>query len=259
MPSIQGLGLVLLAATGAVAVINTSVPPQLNVETVYGCYSDFGDLISNGTNIFNSKGHCATKVCKNSGYPVAATMGGNECYCGKTYPSKQYKVDDSECDIACVGYPEEACGGIMKWTIYNTGLSLAIVANDEVKPTRAGSGSNSEETKPTATAAGTTVVVTQPPKKEEKSSNTGAIAGGVVVGVLALASLVGGILFYLRRKRNREIEEEHRRNAVNSFTGKTPSLTDSRLDPVMAQRRMSDGSIADNHDYSRKILRVTNA
>lgn len=143
----------------------------------------------------------------------------------------------------------------MKWTVYNTGLSLNVVAVDEVPPTRAGSGSSAESTKPAPTAAGTTVVVTQPPKPE-KSTNTGAIAGGVVVGVLAVVSVIGGILFYLRRKRNREIEEEHHRNAVNSFTGKTPSITDSRLDPVMAQRRMSDGSIADNHDYSRKILRV---
>ena len=143
----------------------------------------------------------------------------------------------------------------MKWTVYNTGLSLAVVAMDEPKPTRAG-GSGTEEQTPVKTVQGETVVVTQPPK-EQKSTNTGAIAGGVVVGVFAAASLVGGVLLYLRRKRNREIEEEHRRNAaVNSFTGKTPSLTDARLDPVMAQRRMSDGSIADNHDYSRKILRV---
>jgi hypothetical protein len=66
----------------------------------------------------------------------------------------------------------------------------------------------------------------------------------------------------MRRKRNKEIEEEHRRNAaVNAFIGKAPgssggSITDARLDPVMAHRRMSDGSIADNQDYSRKILRV---
>jgi cell wall integrity and stress response component len=64
-----------------------------------------------------------------------------------------------------------------------------------------------------------------------------------------------------------EIEEEHRRNAaVNAFiSGSKPpstagsiSMSDARLDP-MAHRRMSDGSIADNEDYSRKILRVTNA
>lgn len=70
----------------------------------------------------------------------------------------------------------------------------------------------------------------------------------------------------MRRKRNQELEEEHRRNAaVNAFVGggKTPStsgslsMTDSRMDPGMSIRRMSDGSIADNQDYSRKILRVS--
>ena len=70
----------------------------------------------------------------------------------------------------------------------------------------------------------------------------------------------------MRRKRNSEIEEEHRRNAaVNAFiSGSKPpgssgsiSMTDSRLDPIMAHRRLSDGSIADNEDYSRKILRVS--
>jgi cell wall integrity and stress response component len=68
------------------------------------------------------------------------------------------------------------------------------------------------------------------------------------------------------------VEEEYRRNAaVSDFiaggAGKPPhssggssSFTDMRLDPaVMAQRRMSDGSIADNQDYSRRILKVTNA
>jgi cell wall integrity and stress response component len=64
------------------------------------------------------------------------------------------------------------------------------------------------------------------------------------------------------------VEEEYRRNAaVSSFiAGKPPnsssgasSFNDTRLDPaVMAQRRMSDGSIADNEDYSRRILKVRN-
>jgi cell wall integrity and stress response component len=67
------------------------------------------------------------------------------------------------------------------------------------------------------------------------------------------------------------VEEEYRRNAaVSSFiagndkhpthsSGGASSFADLRLDPVMAQRRMSDGSIADNQDYSRRILKVTNA
>jgi cell wall integrity and stress response component len=69
----------------------------------------------------------------------------------------------------------------------------------------------------------------------------------------------------MRRRRNRQVEEEYRRNAaVNEFVagGKShhsgnTSFSDTRLDPtVMAQRRMSDGSIADNEDYSRRILKV---
>jgi hypothetical protein len=96
-------------------------------------------------------------------------------------------------------------------------------------------------------------------------TNTVGIAVGVVVGLIVLSAICGGAFFFYRRRRNAEIEEEHRRNAaVNAFIagGKPPSssgglsLSDQRLDPVMAQRRMSDGSIADNEDYSRRILRV---
>ncbi len=107
-----------------------------------------------------------------------------------------------------------------------------------------------------------TVVVTQTSAAEKSGPNVGAIAGGVVVGVLVIAGVAGGMFFFVRRKRNKEIEEEHRRTAAaNSFMSGKPtssagSITDARLDPVMAQRRLSDGSIADNQDYSRKILRV---
>jgi cell wall integrity and stress response component len=89
-----------------------------------------------------------------------------------------------------------------------------------------------------------------------------------VVGLVAIAAVVGGIFLFMKNRRKRAIEEEYRRNAaVSSFMagGKHPpnssgggsSFTDMRLDPaVMAQRRMSDGSIADNQDYSRRILKV---
>jgi cell wall integrity and stress response component len=59
------------------------------------------------------------------------------------------------------------------------------------------------------------------------------------------------------------VEEEYRRQAaVNSFVsgGKlhtsNSSMTDSRLDPEFMARRQSNGSIADNEDYSRRILKV---
>lgn len=112
------------------------------------------------------------------------------------------------------------------------------------------------------------VFVTQTPTAgadpEKKSSvNVGGIVAGVVVGVVALLAIAGGLAFWWRRRVNREIEEEHRRNAaVNAFmkppgsSGGYSLENDTRLDPVMAQRRLSSGSIADNEDYSRRILRV---
>jgi cell wall integrity and stress response component len=68
----------------------------------------------------------------------------------------------------------------------------------------------------------------------------------------------------MRARARREVEEEYKRQvAVDAFiNGGKPgssagSSPDSRLDPViMTQRRMSDGSIADNQDYSRRILKV---
>jgi len=59
------------------------------------------------------------------------------------------------------------------------------------------------------------------------------------------------------------VEEEYRRNQASTYTvGGKPtnrsSMSDSRLEPsVMLQRRQSDGSIADNQDYSRRILKVS--
>jgi len=76
--------------------------------------------------------------------------------------------------------------------------------------------------------------------------------------------MVLGAWLFLRHRRRREIEEEHRRAAaVSEFVkgGRSPnsgsSINDTRLDPeVLGQRRFSDGSIADNEDYSRRILKV---
>jgi cell wall integrity and stress response component len=87
---------------------------------------------------------------------------------------------------------------------------------------------------------------------------------GVVVGILALASILFGVWFLLRRRRQHQAEEDYRRNAanVNAFVngGKlhtsNSSMNDSRLDPSFVDRRQSNGSIADNEDYSRRILKV---
>ena len=95
------------------------------------------------------------------------------------------------------------------------------------------------------------------------STNTAGIAAGVVVGIVALAAIIGGSVYYVKR-RNRESQSNgHRRNtSLNAFTpgaGIRRQVSDSRLDPAMVEKRRSGGSVfADNVDYSRRILKVTN-
>jgi cell wall integrity and stress response component len=87
---------------------------------------------------------------------------------------------------------------------------------------------------------------------------------GVVVGIVALSAVLFGVWFLLRRRRQKQAEEDYRRNAanVNAFVNgsklhtSNSSMNDSRLDPSFMDRRQSNGSIADNEDYSRRILKV---
>lgn len=95
------------------------------------------------------------------------------------------------------------------------------------------------------------------PKEEEKKEgpSKGAVAAAVVVSLLVAAAVaVGGFILFRRRQRQK-IEEEYRRTlAARDFT-KKPEM-DHRLEPVMIHRRDSVGSIADNEDFSRRILKV---
>ncbi|KAK4150132.1 hypothetical protein C8A00DRAFT_37266 [Chaetomidium leptoderma] len=244
------------------------LPPSLGVPTVQGCFKSSGDLEMVEVLLYNSIDECGGKRCLAQGYPAGGTSGGNQCWCGKTYPPKEDLVDDKNCNAKCTGYGEHACGGIDFWTIYNTGKILSVKHKGDENSSSKSSASSTPT--PTSTAPEKTLVVSVTPSSEPTEeassggSNVAGIVAGVVVGVVVLASAIGGGYLYMRRKRNKEIEEEHRRNAaVSAFIGKPPgsssgSMTDSRMDPVLAHRRMSDGSIADNQDYSRRILRVTN-
>ncbi|KAK4122016.1 hypothetical protein N657DRAFT_576498 [Parathielavia appendiculata] len=242
--------------------------PRLNAQTVQGCFKSAGNLTMIYDNdIYNSMGKCSLNICYAQKYAVGGTMGGSQCYCGDAYPPKEDLVDNSNCNYDCTGIDTEACGGINFWTIYNTGVKL-IVPYAEPSSSSATSSSTTSTPTATGTAAEVTVTATQSSTSDSGNnsggkSNVAGIAAGAVVGVLVVAGALGGGFLYMRRKRNKEIEEEHRRNAAaNDFFGKPPrssggtSMTDARLDPVLVNRRLSDGSIADNQDYSRRILRV---
>lgn len=275
MKSYSIMAAALFAATTALGtatvtskgVEEPSSAPMLGAPVVQGCFSDPGELKFLSTETFNSKDRCGSVLCKARGKAVAGTMGGNQCFCGDKYPPKAALANDTDCNIGCSGFDQQACGGSFFWTIYNTGLTLAVrYSSDDIL-----SSTSTSKPTPVVTETGGVVTVTgseSPSSKPSGGPNTAGIAAGVVVSVVVVGAIIAGVFFMLRRRRNREIEEEHRRNAsVNAFisSSKPPSssggysVTDSRLDPVMAQRRVSNGSIADNQDYSRRILRVTNA
>jgi cell wall integrity and stress response component len=81
----------------------------INQQTSQGCFKSSGDLKFISTPQYNSLGGCALEVCNAGGYSVAGTTGGNQCWCGSSYPRKSDLVDDSECNVDCSGYPEESC------------------------------------------------------------------------------------------------------------------------------------------------------
>jgi cell wall integrity and stress response component len=125
----------------------------------------------------------------------------------------------------------------------------------------------------------------------------GAIVGGVVGGVGG-AILLGVLAFFFIRHRNSHEESEDEEEFYdkpsglssvggtsrsrskktlspldmpmsNPFTdptdtaaaggGNNAGLVDPRLNPIMmGRRRLSDGSLADETDYSRKVLQVAN-
>lgn len=131
---------------------------------------------------------------------------------------------------------------------------------------------------------------TSEPKKKDSSPKVGPIVGGVVGGIAAIA-IIALVAFFLMRKRKQDDdydeEEFYDKSEIarggtknlkrgkpspldlpmaNPFTDPSDSasggksgLVDPRLNPMMmGRRRLSEGSLADETDYSRKILQVAN-
>lgn len=230
-------------------------------QTLRGCF-EAGEKGVNITRVLEAKGNSSgicMKACVDLVKPVAAMGSAVECFCGSILPTK--KVDDKFCDITCPGINTEKCGSVdgTYITVWLTGVGK-VEKKKEVTtistPTSTSKSTSSSSSSPSESASKTAEPTEEPKKKSSGVSKAGA-AAGAVVGVLAFAAIVGGGILLYKRRRQQQVEEEYRRTlAVQSF-GKKPEA-DHRLEPVMLQRRASDGSIADNEDYSRRILKVTN-
>jgi cell wall integrity and stress response component len=240
--------------------------PAMNALTPVGCYATPEPMIDHGPYVFQSKGNCQP-ICYELQMPVMGLVNGTNCWCGALIPPKDTLVDNSSCSTPCGGIDTEMCGGDNLWTVYLTGITRNKIANLDPASMSGTAGEASKTSTSTSTSGPATVVVTaSSPAETKKSGGTSkvGVAVGVVVGVVAIVGIIAGVLFFLRYKRRRDAEEEYKRQAaVNAFVngGKghnsTPSLNDSRLDPeLLGHRRESTGTIADNQDYSRRILKV---
>lgn len=249
-----------LLITGALAQTNTAAAP--GAITTLECYSDPGPLVKNNNNQFQTSGECQKSCGTTLQKAVMAITGGSTCYCGDQLPPLDKQVDLSKCNSPCQGFGTQTCGGIGYWQVYLTGVTGDV----QTAPNSTTSSAGPSGTNGGASHSAETVVVTASSSSNANGGggpNKVGIAVGVVVGVVAIAALIGAGIFYIKQKQRREIEEEHKAQAaINSFVSSHNSdpKSDSRLDPSMASsyRRESIGSIADERDFSRKILQVRN-
>ncbi|KFY91249.1 hypothetical protein V500_04771 [Pseudogymnoascus sp. VKM F-4518 (FW-2643)] len=258
----------------AVALLAPSFADAFDVGKT-GCYNSLPGFTLEHNELYQAASACST-YCVPLGKPIMAIQGG-DCWCGSALPPKADKVDDSKCDLVCPGYGKDMCGSAdgTYFSTWTDGMTDPAKNSDtasssaKATPSKSSQATESSPTSPSVVTnfvGGQTVIVTQSPaaaKESEASSgpNKAGIAAGVVVGVIAIAAAIGGTWFFLRARNRRELEDAHRRQAaINAFV-KSPSdapAFDTRLEPAI-MRRMSAGSIADNQDYSRRILKVTNA
>lgn len=254
-----------LAAALLAWAVSVAAGPAPDDEIAYksmtqvGCYSQVPTFKDLGKYTYQSSGYCQ-RQCVPQGYPVMALYDGGHCLCGKKLPPKSTKTDKSNCDKSCDGWPEEYCGGSDAYTVILTGLEDDVPTMDDTSATTDG------VSKTLTTQAGKTIWVTAEPEQKSDEDgggpNPAGIAAGVVVGILGMVGILAGAFFFYKRQKRKRAEEEYRRaQDINSFVSaaKHPPSEDSRWDgEYMAQRRYSNGSIADDEDYSRRILKVTN-
>ncbi|KAH9880049.1 hypothetical protein J1614_002074 [Plenodomus biglobosus] len=233
--------------------------------TSVGCFETATPLENHGPYEFQTPGNCQL-VCISLNKNVMALSDGENCWCGDQIPAEEWQTDNSTCTTPCRGDKENSdCGGAGAVWVVLTGQTLNRVPYFKPQSSSASVSSTRPPAAATSVVAAPSSSATSSPSNDSKP-NTIAIAVGVVVGVIGLAGVCFGVWFLLRRRRQKQAEEDYRRNAanVNAFVngGKlhtsNSSMNDSRLDPSFVDRRQSNGSIADNEDYSRRILKVTN-
>ncbi|KAJ5349746.1 hypothetical protein N7541_007473 [Penicillium brevicompactum] len=251
------------------------VRPRGSQGTLVGCFSAIPDYGASKSWTYQSSGWCLDR-CYGQNKAAFALTGGSDCVCGDTIPPDSDKVSSDKCSKSCSGWPEDKCGGNGYYSVYTTNYEDDVPTySDSSSSTTTTGGSTTTATDATAAvstaASGQTTIVTShssatptaetaDEKKASSSKNTAAIAAGVVVGVVGFAALCGAGFFWWRSKNNKANAGMGGHGGGYGRDSNPPSMSgNSRFDgDYMAQRRQSNGSIDDDHDFSRRILQVTN-
>lgn len=77
--------------------------------------------------------------CRIGAYIYAGLEYTKECWCASYLDGLSVKLDDSDCNMACIGNATEVCGGSLKLTVYkssgsgSTGKSTGTLGREPVK------------------------------------------------------------------------------------------------------------------------------
>ncbi|KAL6408315.1 hypothetical protein AUP68_08171 [Ilyonectria robusta] len=126
--------LTLVAAQGPLQ--RPAVHPVPGRATSQGCFGSLSASASGERMKYPASGVCWQR-CRQEGKAVMLLHMVN-CYCADTYPPRLSILEDEKCDYECFGYGFEACGSAQAYSVFNTGLRMAVESDpdavDEPEP-----------------------------------------------------------------------------------------------------------------------------
>ncbi|PWY69049.1 hypothetical protein BO70DRAFT_382600 [Aspergillus heteromorphus CBS 117.55] len=150
-----------------------------------GCYTSAAGMTDLGTWTYQSTGSCF-QLCGKNDASYAALTKGNDCWCGGSAPAETDLVSNRQCNLECVGYPEDMCGGNDVWSIYQLepGFSGGDDGDDGDYGDNGDNGDNSDDmddngdnTSTTTSAASFTVSAISIPTTSAEAWTTATGAG----------------------------------------------------------------------------------
>ncbi|KAH7364167.1 WSC domain-containing protein [Rhexocercosporidium sp. MPI-PUGE-AT-0058] len=108
--------------------VNAKISPGNKKYEYIGCYAE--TTLNNGTNGLRALNAGKTEsvdtltvascldFCSADGYEFAGAEYTKECWCSHFLSSIAEKLDDSACDLACIGNTTQICGGALKLSVY---------------------------------------------------------------------------------------------------------------------------------------------